>query len=116
MHVVDRDERVYRAFDAANRERFKALVTPELIAEHQRGPRAIKSDDLLRILDYFRRGPVAGKYVAIVEEPFARWRIGVLSGVKGQPIEVDESEDFHSEPDVQHAIFLRRLRDMGALS
>lgn len=115
MPVIDRDARVYLAFDAAQRERFRSLVTPELIAEHKAGPRAVKSDDLHRILAYLRRGPIAGKYVAVVEEPFARWRIGVLSGVRGEPIQVLEDEDFYTEQDVQHAIFVRRLKDIGAI-
>lgn len=113
MTLVNRDEWVYRAFDSANRESIKALVTPELIAEHEADPNGLHSDRLQRVLAYFRRGLIAGKYIVVAEEPFARYRIGVLNGMRGTPIDVLD-EVYPTEKDVLHAIFLRRLHDIGA--
>lgn len=113
MVVIDRDAWVYHAFDTRNRDRIKLLVTAEIIAEHAANPNGIHSDDLQRILAYFRRGPIAGKYIIVAENPFATYRIGILNGERGNAIEVLD-EDYPTEKDVLHAIFLRRLNDIGA--
>lgn len=113
MVVTDRDAWVFHAFDARNRERIRSLVTDELIAEHKADPNGIHSDNLQRVLAYFRRGPISGKYIIVAENPFSAYRIGVLNGDRGTAIEV--LDDVYScEEDVLHAIFVRRLKDIGA--
>ena len=112
--TVDRDAWVYAHFDEDSLVRIRTLVTADLLAEHEADPTGHHSGDLQEVLAYFRRGPVAGKYIVVAEEPFAAYRIGVLSGERGTPITVLD-EVHPTERDVLHAIFLRRLRDIGAL-
>jgi len=101
--------------DKATRER--------LIAEHRANPigqpgHAGKagvqhSDDLARVLDKLRRAPMAGKYVRICVEPHADYRIGVCAGVRGKPVK-QLSGSYPSEDACEHAIFVKRVRDLLA--
>ena len=109
---MDRQIQVYLDWDAKQRERIKALVTDELIAEHAAKPLGQHSDQLERILQYFRPQPQAGKYIIVATKPWQEYRIGVLSGVRGEPAEILDGETFASEEEAMHGIFLRRLRDL----
>lgn len=92
-----------------------------LIAEHRANPvgaaprngrPAIEhSEELVRVLDKFRREPMAGKYVTVCRKPFADYRIGVCAGVRGEPVKLLEGS-FSSEEACEHAIFLKRIADM----
>jgi hypothetical protein len=113
MH--DRQLQVYADFDAKLRERIRALVTPELITEHAAKPLGQHSDSLERVLNYFRRQPQAGKYIIVATKPWEEYRIGVLSGVRGEPATILDGPSFASEDEALHGIFLRRIDDlMGA--
>ena len=108
----DRQLQVYVDFDAKLRERIKALITPELIEEHRADPLGIHSDTLDRVLNYFRRQPQAGKYIIVATRPWEEYRIGVLSGVRGQPAEILDEPTFATEHEALHGIFLRRIHDL----
>jgi branched-chain amino acid transport system permease protein len=110
MH--DRQLQVYADFDAKLRERIKSLVTPELIAEHAERPLGQHSDALERVLSYFRRQPQAGKYIIVATKPWEEYRIGVLSGVRGEPATILDGPTFASEDEALHGIFLRRIDDL----
>jgi branched-chain amino acid transport system permease protein len=113
MH--DRQLQVYADFDAKLRERIRALVTPELIAEHAAKPLGQHSDALERVLNYFRRQPQAGKYIIVATKPWEEYAIGVLSGVRGEPATILDGPRFATEDEALHGIFLRRVDDlMGA--
>lgn len=94
-----------------------------LIAEHKSNPvgtpsmngrPAIEhSQDLQTVLDKLRRQPMAGKYVTICKRMHEDYRIGIVSGVRGQPVEILE-ESFSSEEACEHAIFLKRIADLMA--
>lgn len=94
-----------------------------LIAEHKATPvgRAPKdgktfvehSDDLRTVLDKMRRHPMAGKYVSICVRMFEDYRIGIASGVRGEPVEILEGS-YSSEDACEHAIFLKRIADLMA--
>ena len=66
------------------------------------------SKDLIRVLDKLRRQPMAGKLLTVCTRPHEDYRIGVASGVRGQPVEILE-ESFSSEEACEHAIFLKRI-------
>ena len=110
--VVDRQLQVYADWDAKQRVRIKALITPELIEEHRRKPLGQHSDALERVLNYFRRQPQPGKYIIVATKAWEEYRIGVLSGVRGQPAAILGDQAFASEEDAIHGIFLRRVRDL----
>lgn len=92
-----------------------------LIAEHKATPvgRAPKdgktfvehSEDLRTVLDKMRRHPMAGKYVSVCVRMFEDYRIGIASGVRGQPVEILEGS-YSSEEACEHAIFLKRIADL----
>ncbi len=110
----DREVLVYARWQARMASATKQLVTDELIEEHRRKPLGQHSDALERVLNYFRRAPQADKYIGVCTRPWAEWRIGVLSGVRGVPPTILEDERFSSEEALQHGIFLRRIRDLTA--
>jgi branched-chain amino acid transport system permease protein len=110
--VVDRQLQIYADWDAKQRERIRSLVTPELIEEHRRKPLGQHSDSLERVLNYFRRQPQPGKYIIVATRPWQEYRIGVLSGVRGQPATILDDETFGSEEEAMHGIFVRRVREL----
>jgi branched-chain amino acid transport system permease protein len=109
---VDRQVWVYDRWDVQQRQRTRALISESLIEEHRAQPLGLHSDPLQRVLHYFRRQPVAGKYIAVMTKPWSEYKIGVLSGVRGEPPTVLDDEAYPSEETVLHAIFLRRVRDL----
>jgi hypothetical protein len=95
-----------------------------LIAEHKKNPIGVPgragreamghSEDLARVLDKFRRHPMAGKYVIVTRRHFEEYHIGVCSGVRGEPVGILEGEAFSTQEEAEHAIFLRRIEELLA--
>ncbi len=92
-----------------------------LIAEHRSNPIGTPprnghpsighSEELIRVIDKFRRAPMKGKYVSVVMENFADYRIGILSGVRGEPLKLLDGS-FSSQDACEHGIFLKRIGDL----
>jgi branched-chain amino acid transport system permease protein len=112
VEVVDKQVGVYLEFQARLRARVRALLTPEVIAEHEANPLGPHSDALQRVLNYFRQQPQPGKYILVAVTPWEDYRIAVLSGRRGQVHKVLDDERFASEEAGLHGIFLRRVRDL----
>jgi len=72
------------------------------------------SDDLAHVLDKIRRAPLAGKEVRVELEPFKKYAIGILSGVRGGPVKILEDKYYATGDECEHAIFLRRVAAMLA--
>jgi branched-chain amino acid transport system permease protein len=70
---------VRERFERGLRERLLERVDEPLVAEHAACPLGPHSDALQRLLTYFRRAPVEGKYVVVAVERDRLWRIGRLS-------------------------------------
>ena len=77
-------------------------------APHKGQPMVEHSKDLRTVLDKLSRQPMAGKLLTVCKRPFEDYRIGIASGVRGQPVEILE-ESFSSEEACEHAIFLKRI-------
>jgi len=77
-------------------------------APHKGQPMVEHSKDLRTVLDKLRRQPMEGKLLTVCKRPFEDYRIGIASGVRGQPVEILE-ESFSSEEACEHAIFLKRI-------
>lgn len=71
------------------------------------------SDDLIRVLDKFRRAPMTGKYVLVQVKAHEDYRIGVVSGVRGKPVKM-LPKSFPSQDACEHGIFLKRMKDLMA--
>lgn len=94
-----------------------------LIAEHKANPigRPPKngmppvdhSQDLQTVLDKLRRAPMTGKYITICKKLHEDYRIGICSGIRGEPVEILEGS-LSSEEASEHAIFLKRIADLLA--
>ena len=51
------------------------------------------------------------KYVTVCKKDFEDYRLGVVTGVRGEPVNILE-ESFSSEEACEHAIFLKRIVDL----
>ena len=93
----------------------------ELIGEHRASPfgRAATrnsdlvqhSQDLQTLLDKLRRGGLNGKLLIICVKLHEDYRIGITTGVRGQPVEITE-DSFSSQEACEHAIFLKRINKL----
>jgi branched-chain amino acid transport system permease protein len=114
VEVVDRNIQVYVEFERRLRPRIRALLSDELIAEHAAAPLGQHSDDLQRVMNYFRRQPQPGKYILVATKPWQEYRIGTLSGRRGAVVKILGDETFASEEEGLHGIFLQRVADLRA--
>ncbi|MEX0340606.1 MAG: branched-chain amino acid ABC transporter permease [Arenibacterium sp.] len=111
--VHDKQELYYRRFNKRLRDRLKGLITPELIDEHKRDPLGHHSDALARVLNYFRRGEMADKYVIHRMKPAEeRFRIMAVSGERGRPPRVVDDREYTDIKEAYHAVFLLRVNDL----
>ena len=111
-------EKVAAASRDVDREIFrrtvKPCVTPEVIAEHRGNPFGPgHSPELEVVLRYLRRDPVRSKprYVLVAAQPEKEYRIALSTRERGVPLTVTD-ESFASSDAAQHAIFVKRLRDL----
>lgn len=93
------------------RERIAPLITDELIEEHRQNPIGLHSAALDAVLYFVRADPTPHlpRLVVIIVTPAKEWAIGEHSRQKGVPILV-RPEIYTSINDIEHAIFLERLR------
>jgi branched-chain amino acid transport system permease protein len=113
IEIQDKQAIYYRRFDKRLRDHLKTLITPELIAEHQRQPLGQHSDGLSRVLNYFRRGDVADKYAIIRQSgQFHAYKIVAFSGVRGAPPRLVDDRTYDDINDAYHAVFLLRVNDL----
>ena len=97
--------------ETRNRLIAEHKATPVGRAPHKGKPAVEHSKDLITVLDKLRRQPMAGKYVTICFKDFQDYRIGICSGIRGQPVKILE-DSFSSEEACEHAIFLKRIFDL----
>ena len=90
----------------------RSLITDDLIEEHRRNPTGLHSENLERVMLYFRKRDLAGKYCVYAIEPFKKYRIVALSGLPGVPPRVVDDRIYSTIDDAYHAVFLRRINDL----
>ena len=79
---------------------------------HKGQPMVEHSKELQIVLDKLRRQPMAvKKYVTVCKKDFEDYRIGIVTGIRGEPVDILE-ESFSSEEACEHAIFLKRIVDL----
>jgi branched-chain amino acid transport system permease protein len=110
--VHDRDELCRLRFEKKQRDFLKTLVNPEVIEEHRLTPLGQHSEGLERLLIYFNRRPLAGKYAIITIKPFKAYRMVALSGKRGVPAKPVDDKIYASHAEAQHAVFLRNLENL----
>ena len=93
-------------------EEHRACPVGKAAQPHKDQPMVEHSKELQIVLDKLRRQPMAvKKYVTVCKKDFEDYRIGIVTGVRGQPVEILE-ESFSSEEACEHAIFLKRILDL----
>lgn len=79
-----------------------------LAEEFRRQPLGHHSPDLQSVLTRFRSEPMDGKYVLICTRPHAEWKLGQLSGVRGDPVTMIDGVVFTSRAAAEWDVFKRR--------
>lgn len=108
--VIDKQNDYYEEFDRRIRHSLQALVSDEVIEEHRKKPLGQHSDALERLLNYFRRGGMAGKLGIVQDDPSVpAYKLARFSGARGLPSEVEEDRVYSSLDEAYHAAFVRRI-------
>ncbi|MFT3864402.1 MAG: hypothetical protein QM729_09025 [Solirubrobacterales bacterium] len=98
------------------RRRVYGLVDDDLLAEHRERPFGPHSPALIEVLDFLRRNPDPELPRYLVLDDGEGFGIGVRAAERGAPpTPVDEDERFATRGEAEHAVFLRRLADYGAV-
>ena len=92
-------------------EEHRACPVGKAPALHKGEPGVEHSKELRTVLDKLRRQPMAGKYITVCKKDFKDYRIGVCSGVRGQPVKI-LNDSFSSEEACEQAIFLKRVLEI----
>ena len=93
-------------------EEHRACPVGRAAQPHKGQPMVEHSKELQTVLDKLRRQPMGvKKYVTVCKKDFEDYRIGIVTGVRGEPVEILE-ESFSSEEAVEHAIFLKRIVEL----
>ena len=93
-------------------EEHRACPVGKAPQPHRGQPMVEHSKELQIVLDKLRRQPISvKKYVTVCKKDFEDYRIGILSGIRGQPVKILD-EPFSSEEACEHAIFLKRVLDL----
>jgi branched-chain amino acid transport system permease protein len=79
-----------------------------LAEEFRRNPIGHHSANLQCILNLFRGEPLAGKYVLVCIKPHEEWQLGILSGVRGQAVELLRGHVYRDLKEAEWAVFKRR--------
>lgn len=99
-------------FDFHMRSRVRDLINDTVIEEYRANPRGPHSDELSRVLNYFRRGTIRRKYALLARPHFEKYQIVQLSGLRNQvPIDVPDQE-FDNQRDADFAIFMLRIAEI----
>jgi len=113
----DKTADALEVFHARRREVVGRLLTPEMLELQRtmREPETIeKYPHYHLVMNYLRLAPAVGKSFVYAEEPYRRYRIGLITQ-RGTPAEIlDESRGvFDNERDARHAVFRLRLEHIG---
>lgn len=83
----------------------------EVADEFRNKPLGHHSPSLQHVLTTFRSAPMAGKYVLIVTKPHQEWRLGRLTGVRGEAPQPVGEDVFTDRASAEWAVFRRRWEE-----
>lgn len=75
-------------------------------------PIGYHSPGLQRVLNRMRGPHWDFKYVLVVEERHAKWRLGKLPARRGAPVEIVDGVSYSNLMDAERDIFKRRWKDL----
>ena len=108
----DRDKVYQERFDKQLRAHLRTLITPALIEEYRASPLGQHSDELERVLNYFRRAPLGGRYALYELEPGRRYKIVTTAGPAGSLPEDVDGTVYADKSEALHAVFLKRVDEL----
>jgi hypothetical protein len=82
-------------------------------AEFLANPIGYHSPGLQRVLNVLRGGPLRGKYVLVILEPYRRWQLARLPGVRGAPVQLVEGVIYTDRLQAERDVFRRRWQEMN---
>lgn len=94
---------------------MRYVLQPEdrrYVAEFMETPIGYHSPGLQRVLNVMRGGPLEGKYVLVVVEPYRRWALGRLPGRRGAPIALVDGVEYTCQLEAERDVFRRRWKDL----
>ncbi|MDA0823418.1 MAG: hypothetical protein O3C28_13490 [Proteobacteria bacterium] len=103
---ADRQLTVMKRFNANLQTQLRLLVSDEIIEEHRRKPLGQHSDDLDRLLNYFRRPPRFALYANKACREYQVIALPVARGSSPQPL---EAKVYTDESEAIHAVFLKHI-------
>lgn len=112
--LLEQNLRAHKAYKTAEQyileKEIKPRISKEIIDEHKNNPIGKHSDNLERVLIYFRKNhlEMEGKYILVCTKPHEEWRIAELSGKKGVPPKLLD-DVFDDRFEAEHGLFLKRL-------
>jgi branched-chain amino acid transport system permease protein len=109
--LADKQLIAYERFDQRLRTHLKSLINDAMIEEHRRRPLGQHSDDLDRVLNYFRRPPKYGLYSP---KPMREYRLISFPVTPGDPPRPIDDTVYHDKNEALHAVFMRHLADLQA--
>jgi hypothetical protein len=96
--------------------RIRALVTPELVAEHAARAFGPHSPALEEVLHFLRRNPAPGVPRFVVHRRGAvRWIVGLKPERPGGPMRVVGDAQHPARDGAEHEVFRRRLEFYGLM-
>lgn len=95
------------------REQVRRRLTPELVEEHRRLPFGPHGSDLVFVLTVLRRFAAALDGKLVILEYDGGLGLGRLSGRRGDGVAPVGARRYATRGEAEHAVFLRRLRDLG---
>ncbi len=87
----------------------------DLAEEYRDNLRGPYSLELQKILDRMRTTPMQGRFALIVVEPFKRWQLAKLSGIRGVPPEVVDHAFYTSMAEAEWDLFKRRWETLSGI-
>lgn len=84
----------------------------QFASEFLANPVGYHSPGLQRVLNRMRGAAWAYKYVLVIEERHARWRLGKMPAKRGSAIEMVEGVIYTDLMEAERDIFRRRWRDL----
>ena len=112
MDLETAEKALVDRFDFYVRNRVRDLIDERVIEEYRTNPRGPHSDELSRVLNYFRRGTIRRKYALLAQPHFRRYQVIQLSGLRDQPPTDVPDQVFDNQREADFAIFLLRVAEL----
>jgi len=113
--IRDRQLEYVLQFERRLARTLAPTITDAMIEEHRRKPLGQHSDALERVLNFFRRGGLAGKVGIFQPDPDQpHYRLVRFPGIRGGTATILDGPLLPTLAEAYHAAFLQRVADLEA--